>query len=149
MKNLTKTKNRLNEDLFGSSILKILSDDFFQPFEKQMIMKTNEKPKLNIVDESTHYRMEIAIPGFEKEELKLSIDNDILTVYGSKESKSEDENSSYIVKEINNERFSRSFKIQPNTLNVDMIDSTLKNGILYINIPKNKEKDNKKLIEIK
>lgn len=144
---LTKTKNHQTEDFFGSNLLKIFSNDFFQPFERQRIMRSN-KPNANVMENKDYFQLELAVPGFDKNDLKISVDNDILTIYGSFESKTESQDSKYLVKEFSNEVFSRSYRINSDC-DINAIDSTLKNGILYINIPKNKEKENKKMIEIK
>lgn len=106
-------------------------------------------PAINIIDHNSNYVLEVSIPGFEKNEIKIHIEEDILTVEGEKKSEKKEETEKYNRREFTHESFSRSMSL-PEAVDSDKIAAETKNGILYITIPKMKEskKINRKEIEI-
>ena len=82
------------------------------------------------------YQLEISVPGFTKEEIKIEIDNDILTI------SSEVKDETIFCKKS----FEKQYSI-PNDVNQDEISAKVENGILYLVLPK-KEETTKKSIKI-
>lgn len=91
--------------------------------------------------------MSIAAPGLKKEDFKLALNHNVLTISSEQSSEKEDkEEGKYTRKEYNYSSFSRSFTI-PETVEVDQIDAKYENGELRIVLPK-KEKAVKVVKEI-
>ena len=131
---------RNNFDLFDD----FFRDDFFN-------RKENSLMKTDIKESKNKYTIEVDLPGYEKENINLSLKDGYLTI-SAKVEKRETEDSEE--KFVRRERFfgecSRSFYIG-DTLQQEDINAEFKNGILKIEVPKLEEKKEKetKYIEIK
>jgi HSP20 family protein len=105
-------------------------------------------PAVNISEGKDDYKIEVAAPGLNKEDFKVNLDNNVLTVYSEKEEKQESNEHKVMRKEFNYYSFSRSFTL-PHTVDADKIVATHKDGILHISIPKKEEAKEKPSREIK
>jgi len=93
------------------------------------------KPAVNVIEHENTFQIEVAAPGFERNELKVTVDKNLLTISSVPEEKTEKKSISYLKKEYSSSKFSRSFELPANTES-DKIEATHKNGILTITIPK-------------
>ena len=118
---------RRNFDLFDD----FFDDNFFNKKEKNF-MKTDIKEKKD------KYIIEMDLPGFEKENIKLELNNGYLTITGKQENNIDEEEEKYVHKERFYGECTRSFFVGDNIQEED-IDAEFKNGILKINIPKKEE----------
>lgn len=132
---------RGNFDLFDD----FFDEDEFLPKREKNLMKTDIK------EDKNRYLLDIDLPGFEKENINLSLKDGYLNI--SAETKKEEKNNDE--KMVRRERFygkcSRSFYVGDNIREED-IHAEFKNGILKIEVPKKEEiknKDTIKRIEIK
>jgi len=105
-------------------------------------------PAVNIVESKDDYRIEVAAPGLNKDDFKINLENNVLTVSSEKEEKHEDKDEKVMRKEFNYYSFCRSFTL-PQTVNADKIKANHKDGILFISIPKRDEAKEKPAREIK
>jgi len=105
----------------------------------------NNVLRTNVEEKEKEYEFTIEVPGIDKKDINISLENGYLYIQASKNSKEE---SNYIRKEIKEGKYSRAFYIGEN-YNEENISASFNNGLLYINIPKKVEKDTKKFIEIK
>jgi HSP20 family protein len=105
-------------------------------------------PAVNIIEGKEEYRIEVAAPGLNKEDFKVNLENNLLTVTSEKEEKQENKDDKVMRKEFNYYSFSRSFAL-PQTVNAEKIRATHKDGILQVIIPKKEEAREKSLREIK
>lgn len=118
-------------------------DDFFDDFDSdKKIMNMNcdiyeKEGKCNIVVEA---------PGFDKKDIKMSLDNGYLTIEATREEKNDDEDKHYIRKERFYGSYKRSFYV--GDINSEDITAEFKDGILHIVVPKEEEKNGKKYIDI-
>ncbi|MDD3876374.1 MAG: Hsp20/alpha crystallin family protein [Bacteroidales bacterium] len=129
-----------NDDYFAN--------DFFQNYFDQ---STNvSMPAVNISEDSEQFKIELAAPGLDKNDFKIEIKNNVLTISSEKEQKHEENNEKYMRKEFNYCSFRRSFGL-PQTANSEKIEAKHSNGILNITIPKRDEAKEKPMrqIEIK
>jgi HSP20 family protein len=92
-------------------------------------------PAANVMETETGYNIEIAAPGLERSDIKVTIDNKVLTISSSKTEKKEDKKSTYLKKEFGFDSFSRSFEL-PENVDVEKIEASHTNGVLSISIPK-------------
>lgn len=128
-------------DLVKSNLDYSLMDNF--------IFNNNQfhRPLSNIKDKQDEISIELIAPGYNKNEIEITIDNNILLVKGKKDKTTEIEKENIVLNEFYNTEFQRSFKINTE-INIDSVKSKLENGILNISIPKAKKIENKKLIQI-
>lgn len=103
------------------------------------------KPATNIIENENNFELSLAVPGLEKDDIKIDLEDNLLTISAEKEVKTENVNFSR--KEFAYHSFSRSFTL-PKTVEVDKIKADYKNGILNIIIPKIEEAKLKKAIQI-
>ena len=122
-------------------------DDFFTPVRGDEMSKM----RCDIYEKDGIYTMEMDIPGFNREDVKIEIDdNDYLTITAEKNSETNDEDSdkNYVRKERSYGKYQRSFYV--GDIDKDKIDAKFENGILKITInKKEEEKSSKKTIEVK
>lgn len=122
----------------------LIEDMFRDPFftnEESKIMKTDIKEKKD------KYIIDIDLPGYEKENIKMSIEDGYLTVNASTNTEKEDkEEGKFVRKERYMGSCSRSFYVGDAVENED-IKASFKNGTLKIEIPKKENK--KELPEVK
>ena len=94
-----------------------------------------------------HYRLTLAIAGFAKNEINLSLHEGALTVTGSKEQEEDDSRRNYVYKGIAFRNFSRTFKIGDS---VEVIGAKMEHGLLTIDLERQRpEAEKPKLIPIK
>jgi len=105
-------------------------------------------PAVNIIEGKEDYRIEVAAPGLNKEDFKINLENNVLTVSSEKEEKQEEKDEKVMRKEFSYYSFSRSFTL-PLTVNADKIKATHKDGILNVIVPKKEEAKEKPSREIK
>ena len=116
-------------------------DDFFARDENRM--------KCDIYEKNDTYHVEMDLPGFKKDDIKIELNNGNLTISAEKSDNKEekDDDKKYIRRERTYGRFSRSFYL--GDVNEDAIDASFNNGTLTISIPKVTENNAKKFIDIK
>jgi HSP20 family protein len=102
-------------------------------------------PAVNIKDNDSSYEIEFAVPGLKKEDFKISLENNLLTVSSEKEEKNEETNEKYTRKEFSYRSFSRSFTL-PKAVETEKISAAYTDGLLTVTVPK-KAEDNTKLIK--
>ncbi|HOB78373.1 MAG: Hsp20/alpha crystallin family protein [Bacteroidales bacterium] len=129
---------RIIDEFFGDDFLK---DFFYMPEQFNV-------PAVNVVEDENKFQIEVAAPGFKKEDFKVQLDNDVLTIYTEKKEEKEEKDKRYRRREFNYQSFTRSF-IVPDYIDKDKIDAEYKDGILFISLPKLKEKIESKGKEIK
>ena len=129
-------------------------NDLFKPwdewFDNGIWLKTIQTPSINIAENKDHFTVSVAAPGLKKEDFKISVDSNILTVSSEKEHKTEEKNENYTRKEYNYASFCRSISL-PEDIDKEKINANYQDGILNIRIPRMQEKMNhsKKYIEVK
>lgn len=104
-------------------------------------------PKADVLEDKDKYLISIEAPGLKKEDAKLTVNNNILTISGEKKDEKKVEKKNYLFQELSYGKFERSFTL-PDGVEADKIDAEIKNGLLEITIPKS-EKQKPKEIEVK
>lgn len=115
----------------------MLKDPFLTDFRDNNLMKTDVKEKKD------KYLIDIDLPGYNKEDIKIQIENGYLIIHAStNQNKEEKDEGKYVYKERYEGECSRSFYIGEDILEED-IKAKFKNGTLTLEVPK---KDNKKAL---
>jgi HSP20 family protein len=119
---------------------------FFMPslFEDEMFPSLSNsanitKPAVNIREDDKKYSLELAVPGIDKKDLKIEVNEDILTISMEQKQEKEEEVAGYKRREFSYSSFCRSFYL-PEDTNQDKIDASYKDGILTVDLHKTEEK---------
>lgn len=111
-----------------------------------------DMPAVNVKESKKEYKLEISIPGFEKGDIDLSIDDNMITISAKKEKRSEEkeDNEKVLRQEFTYASFYRRFSL-PENVDTEKIEATEKSGILKITLPKKEHapEDKKKKIDIR
>ncbi|MBT8261238.1 MAG: Hsp20/alpha crystallin family protein [Bacteroidia bacterium] len=122
----------------------IFDEDFFE--------KGKSLPPMNVKETEKTFDIELAIPGFSKDEIEISLENDVLQVSAEKEKETiEEDVEGYTRKEFSYNSFERKIKV-PNTVNQEKeVKATYNNGVLNLQLVKEDLaiEQPKKKIEIK
>lgn len=94
-------------------------------------------PAVNISQDDKNFMLEVVSPGFKREDFKIKVDDNILTISAESkhESKSGDGGKEYSRQEYSYSSFTRSFRL-PDNAKDDAISAKYHDGILHITIPK-------------
>lgn len=136
--NLNRLKPTLLDELFDDRWFNF--DTFNQTF-----------PAVNTIEKDNQYLLEIAVPGMDKKDFEIEIQNDLISISSiSKQEKEVKDNLNYNRQEFNYNSFHRTFSL-PKEVDQSKIKAIYSNGILTITLPKLKEviSKSKKLIEVK
>lgn len=127
-------------------------NDFFSPvfsdsfFADRFISRV---PAVNIAETDDAYQIEVAAPGLEKEDFKINIDGDVLTIAGEKKTESKAGDKKYSKREYSYSSFTRAFTL-PEGVDHNKISANYKDGVLNLEIGKKEEaKSASRLIEVK
>ncbi len=110
---------------------------FNEVFERQSTTtELTYKPAANVREDETNYSLELALPGFSKEEITIKFEEDVLTVTAGHQPKEDEKGPKYTWNEFGyKSKYERSFQL-PETLDADNIGAKFENGILLITLPK-------------
>ncbi|MCU0361913.1 MAG: Hsp20/alpha crystallin family protein [Bacteroidales bacterium] len=122
----------------------LFDDDFFS-FTPS---RSGSLPAVNIREDEKNYTLELAVPGMNKNDLKIDVNEDLLTISTETKNESEEKSEGYKRKEFSFTSFCRSFYI-PDNVNKDKISASYRDGILYVEIPKEEEEKSKISRQIK
>lgn len=123
-----------------------LFDSFFRNDEVGTGMSM-WSPAVDILERDAEYEVRMELPGVRKDDVKITIENNILTIRGEKKQESSDEGKGYRRVERSYGTFERSFTL-PTSVRSDKIDATVAEGVLTVRLPKAEEARPKE-IEIK
>ena len=129
---------------------KIFDDDFFRDDFFDRKDRTFNLMKTDIREDENSYLLEVDLPGYSKDDIKIDITDGYLTINAKVEKENNDEKKNYVRRERFTGEVSRSFYVGDD-IKEDEVKANFKNGILTLEVPKlsleDKKKD-KKYIEI-
>lgn len=108
-------------------------------------------PAVNIKETSENYEVEVAAPGMKKDDFKVELDGNSLTISAeSSKEKEEKDDERYSRKEFSYQSFQRTLSLQKDVVDIDKIQAKYDNGLLHLMIPKKEEAKQKqpRLIQI-
>ncbi|MBN8823140.1 MULTISPECIES: Hsp20/alpha crystallin family protein [unclassified Spirosoma] len=135
MSTLVRTNSNfpsLIENFFGRDV-----NDFFNTSHSDF----THVPAVNVAEHQDGFRIEVAAPGLKKENFKLHLNHNNLTISGSQETRTEESEKlveKYTRREFSYSSFQRTFTL-PTSVDADRIQATYTDGILKIDIPKREE----------
>jgi HSP20 family protein len=117
-------------------------DEFFKPWNEwfdngNVWGRTMQVPAVNIAEDKDSYQVSLAVPGMKKEDFKIDVDGNMLTISSEQtESKEEkDKDKKFTRKEYSYSSFSRSFTLPDEVLR-DKIAAKYDEGVLTITLPR-------------
>ena len=146
----TKFYPTIRNSFFNDSF-DILShlDNLFLPHENRSRLKdvrSHTVPKANVYKTEVGYQIELAAPGFTRDEFLMSVDNNMLSVEVHTED-AIDNTEKLCSSEWNYNSFKRNWALPENT-NIDGISARYDAGILYVEVPQNNVKETKRNITV-
>ena len=139
-----KTLVRTNGNLFPAipSLLNdFFTDDWFDSSLANWKSSGTTLPAVNVRETNDDFRIEVAAPGMKRDDFKVELDNNVLTISSQREEKADEskKDGSYTRREFRYQAFQRSFTLPENKVEGDKIAAAYVDGILQITIPKKEE----------
>ena len=122
----------------------LFDDDFFPVLSN----RNSSMPSVNIREDEKRYILDLAVPGINKDDLKIDINEDVLTISSETKNETEESSDGYKRKEFSYSSFCRSFYI-PENVNRDSIEANYKDGVLTVGLPKQEEEKRKITRQVK
>ena len=123
-----------NNLFFPSLMNDFIGPDWFGGTEKW----NASVPAVNIKDNTENFELELAVPGMKKDDFRVEIDNDVLTIASEVQTENEENKENYTRKEFSFTSFRRAFTL-PETVDGSKIDAKYEDGILKLTLPKKQE----------
>jgi HSP20 family protein len=125
-----------------------LNRDWYDWSNQNYSLTNTTIPSVNIKETENEFVVEMAAPGMAKEDFKIDLNNNLLTISSEKQAESHTEEGKNITRrEFSYQSFSRSFAL-PAIVETDKITAKYENGILKVTIPKKEEARPKPLKQI-
>ena len=153
MNRIVVNPNHFNRDEFLTPFDKVfdeLMNKQFPTFKEEVGVSFNQGayPKVNVYEYDDKIGMVAEIPGLDKKNVSVDVEEGILTISGDKHG-FEDKGAKCITRELKHSAFKRSFNLGEQ-LDGDEVTANFKDGILSINIPKvEPELPKKNIVKIK
>ena len=129
-------------DFFGNTFNSFFNDGLTSPKRSKLW-----SPVVDIASNDDEVMINVELPGINKEDIHVNIENNILTIKGERKSETEDKKETYHRKEMVYGSFKRSFSLSDDIL-TDDVSADYKDGILKITLKKDKTKEEVKQITI-
>jgi HSP20 family protein len=132
------TRVKFNGKTFDKSFSNLF-DDLMTEFPVLFKNETTPEGKgfvpVNITEAKEGYKLEVVAPGFEKQDFKVNLEQDLLTISAEKKEEVKQENHRQVRREYSYNSFKRSFTIDEN-IDATKIEASYINGVLTLNLPK-------------
>ncbi len=116
-------------------LMKDLFNEFPSAVSKVVREDVLHYPPVNILDKTNSYAIEFNVPGYEKSDFNVKLENNLLTVSADKKENAPGENEKTVRKEFALKSFRRSFTIDEK-IETENISARYENGILKLELPK-------------
>jgi len=114
-------------------------NDFFKPwnewFDGGLLGRNINVPSVNISEHKDEFRISLAAPGLKKDDFKIDVDGNMLTISSEKEENKEEKEKKFTRREYNYSSFSRSFTL-PDEINKEKIEAKYEAGVLHVSLPR-------------
>lgn len=138
---LVKFRNGNNFNSLFPSNSRMEFPNFFNDVFNQL-MHEDEKvtwmPSVNIIERENDYKIDLAVPGMEKKDFNIEVENDLLVITGERKEEKLEEKDKVTKREFHYGSFKRSFTL-PETADAEKISANYNNGVLSLTIAKKEE----------
>lgn len=143
---------KFNERRDNGGLVSPVFNDIFENFFNDAFISdrmVSRVPAVNISETDSHYHIELAAPGLKKEDFKVNLDRDVLTISAEHRDEQTENDKKYNKREYSYTSFVRSFTL-PDSVDDGGIEAGYADGILKIDVAKKEEaKTVSRQIEIK
>lgn len=101
-------------------------------------------PATNLVETDAAYEVSLELPGFDRENIEVTVDQGVLSIAGERTDEYEGDERTYHLRERSVGRFSRSFSL-PSSVNAENVAAKFHNGVLRVTLPKQEEARTRKI----
>ena len=143
---LVKYRNEMRNPYtynMGGLLERFFNESTFDNTQEQKFV-----PEVDILESDKSYELHFALPGFEKENFNLDVDDNVLSVSGERKFSEEKTEKTYKSVQTSYGSFKRSFTL-PDNVDATKIEANYKNGILEVVVPKDETKVIKTNIKVK
>jgi HSP20 family protein len=113
-------------------------DEFFQTAPAARPVLRANLPAVNVKETDEGFELEVAAPGFHKEDIKIEVNEGVLTISGAQKTDATEPQNGYTRREFHYANFTRRFTL-PETADEAQISAQYHNGILNVVLPKKEE----------
>lgn len=139
-------KGKVRVPAFSGLFENFFENDFPAYFHNEL--NKWAQPSVNIKNTKDAYLIEVAAPGFSKENFNVKVEDNLLTISAEAKEDKLEEGEKFTRKEFSYQAFKRSFTL-PKTVVADKIAGNYENGILKVTLPKLEEAKQKEAVEVK
>lgn len=100
-------------------------------------------PAINVRERNNMLEVDVAAPGMKKDDFKVEVDRDVLTISAESKEEKEESDERYMRREFNYQNFRRSFWLS-DQIDQEKIEANYDDGLLKIRIPKKTKEDKTK-----
>ena len=100
--------------------------------------KVSWMPAVNIMEREKDFKIDLAVPGLDKKDFNIEVENDMLVVSGERKEEKVEEKDKVTKREFHYGSFKRSFTL-PEIADVEKINASYNNGVLSVSIAKKEE----------
>ena len=123
-----------------SEMFPTVFEDFFKPWNEWfdnggLYGRVMKVPSVNVTEGKDNYIVSLAAPGMKKNDFKIDIEGNMLSISCEKEESKEEKEKRYTRKEYSYSSFSRSFTL-PDDVSKDKIEAAYEDGVLNLRLPK-------------
>ena len=122
---------------FWNDELNFIDEMFRRPFSMFNGNGMNQYGKINVIDNTDNYTLEVYLPGAGKDDVNVEIADGCLTIKSDTKKEYKDENKNYLRHEFSYSAFERSFTL-PDDVKDEDVEAEFKDGVLYIKLKKEK-----------
>jgi HSP20 family protein len=122
----------------------LFDDDFFPVVSG----RNTSMPAVNIKEDEKRFTLDLAVPGIDKKDLKIEINEDVITISSERSEEKVDNRDDFKRREFSYSTFCRSFYL-PENVSKDKIEASYKDGILSVMLPKDEEEKAKLSRQVK
>lgn len=115
-------------------------------FEEPEFELSTWSPTTDMMETDDEYIIESDLPGMSKNDIKINVQGNILTIEGEREKETKEEHNGYLRRERSFGTFKRSFTLPQNVVE-DKVKASFKDGVLTVHVPK-AEKSKRKTVKI-
>ena len=128
-----KVNNPLAKNLDG--FVNDIFNEFPATFGRTFREDVFQFPPVNIIEKPESYHLEVAAPGWQKENFNVKLEGNQLTISAEKKEEVKDETAKVVRKEYSNKSFKRSFTLDEK-IDAANISAKYENGVLKLDLPK-------------
>lgn len=127
-------------------LLRRFMEDFWNNeslIDRPFFTADTQWPAVNIKENEKDFEIEVAAPGFQKEDFQLNLQNNVLSISAENRRENKEQKDNYTRQEFSYSSFNRSFSL-PETVEDGEIKARYENGLLHLSVQKTAQPQNQK-----